>query len=431
MAGPEHSDMLNTALRTAASRAAELAGGGASLLFAFLPGEDRQGSMPRLRAAAGFASLDDARTSAEALASAVREVLLSEDAASLASPGQMGARGQGGLIVMPLCVGGPVHGVLAVGLPKAPTPEVSQTLSQLAWTVGVQLDHARLAAEIDALNAELLNQSSASDEKNDELLKMSETLFAQDIELLRNNEELGRIEKLKSDFIEKMSRELRTPLNSIIEAIIAVLAGENENISESAQAALRGALDEGTAFQRTLQNILDLWQIKQSELEIEIQDVNFSEVIDEAIFSVQDELEGRPVTIEKRIDEPFPKIRTDLTKVNQVLFLMLDNAAKFTNKGTIVIRGEVVDGELVCEIEDTGIGICPDDQPYVFDEFFQVDDRSSTRYRGAGLGLTLVRDLLTLMGGSCDLRSEAGEGTVARFSLPVQYLPQAVDPQLT
>jgi signal transduction histidine kinase len=430
MAGPEHSDMLNTALRTAASRAAELAGGGASLLFAFLPGEDRQGSMPRLRAAAGFASLDDARTSAEALASAVREVLLSEDAASLASPGQMGARGQGGLIVMPLCVGGPVHGVLAVGLPKAPTPEVSQTLSQLAWTVGVQLDHARLAAEIDALNAELLNQSSASDEKNDELLKMSETLFAQDIELLRNNEELGRIEKLKSDFIEKMSRELRTPLNSIIEAIIAVLAGENENISESAQAALRGALDEGTAFQRTLQNILDLWQIKQSELEIEIQDVNFSEVIDEAIFSVQDELEGRPVTIEKRIDEPFPKIRTDLTKVNQVLFLMLDNAAKFTNKGTIVIRGEVVDGELVCEIEDTGIGICPDDQPYVFDEFFQVDDRSSTRYRGAGLGLTLVRDLLTLMGGSCELRSEAGEGTVARFSLPVQYLPQAADPQL-
>jgi signal transduction histidine kinase len=116
--------------------------------------------------------------------------------------------------------------------------------------------------------------------------------------------------------------------------------------------------------------------------------------------------------------------------VNQVLFLMLDNAAKFTNKGSVVIRGEVIDGELVCEIEDTGIGICPDDQPYVFDEFYQVDDRSSTRYRGAGLGLTLVRDLLTLMGGSCELRSEAGEGTVARFSLPVQYLPQAADPQL-
>ena len=88
---------------------------------------------------------------------------------------------------------------------------------------------------------------------SDEILKLSEALFAQDIELLRNNEKLGKIEKLKNDFIEKMSRELRTPLNSIIEAIIQVLAGENEALSSSAQESLRHALDEGTAFLRTLQ----------------------------------------------------------------------------------------------------------------------------------------------------------------------------------
>jgi len=420
MAGPESLEMLTASLRAAASRAAELAGGGASLLFAFLPGDDRALGAPRLRAAAGFASLDDARGSAEALAGAAQQALASTSPTQGPAPTQMGARGQAGVLFLPLHLSDRMHGLLAVGLPALPDDDVQATLLELAQSTTIHLDHARLQAEIEALNSELQSQSGVSDEKNDELLKMSETLFAQDIELLRNNEELGRVEKMKSDFIEKMSRELRTPLNSIIEAIIAVLAGENESISESAQRQLRGALDQGTAFQRTLQNILDLWTIKQGELEIEVQEVNFSEVIDEAIFSVQDELDGRPVTIEKQIEEPFPKIRTDLTKVNQVLFLMLENAAKFTTKGTITIRGEVTDGELVCQIEDTGIGICPDDQPYVFDEFFQVDDRASARYRGAGLGLTLVRDLLNLMGGNCELRSEAGEGTVASFSLPVQ-----------
>jgi signal transduction histidine kinase len=420
MAGPEPLERLNAALRAAASRAAEIAGGGASLLFAFLPGEERGIGLPRLRAAAGFASLEDARGSAEAIAPQLQQAMESKQPTQGAAPEQMGPRGQGGLLLLPLEMMGHAHGLLVVGLPQTADDGGQTALAELAQATAIHLDHARLRLEVDALNNELLSQSSVADEKNDELLKMSETLFAQDIELLRNNEELGRVEKLKSDFIEKMSRELRTPLNSIIEAIIAVLAGENENISESAQKQLRGALDEGTAFQRTLQNILDLWKIKQGELAAELQEVNFSEVIDEAIFSVQDELEGRPVVIHKEIEEPFPKIRTDLTKVNQILFLMLENAAKFTTRGTITIRGEVVDGELVCEIEDTGIGICPDDQPYVFDEFFQVDDRATARYRGAGLGLTLVRDLCTLMGGECTLRSEAGEGTVARFSLPVQ-----------
>ncbi len=420
MAGPESLERLNGALRATASRAAEVVGGGASLLFAFLPGDDRQIGLPRLRAAAGFASLDDARGSAEALASSIRTALSGEHTTQAGAPPQMGPRGQGGVLMIPLSERGHPHGLLVVGLPASAAEHGQAALEDLARSTAIHLDHARLQERVEALEQELFDQSNVADEKNDELLKMSETLFAQDIELLRNNEELGRVEKMKSDFIEKMSRELRTPLNSIIEAIIAVLAGENENISESAKTQLRGALDQGTAFQRTLQNILDLWKIKQGELDLEVQEVNFSEVIDEAIFSVQDELEGRPVTIQKQIEEPFPKIRTDLTKVNQILFLMLENAAKFTTKGSVTIRGEVVDGELVCEIEDTGIGICPDDQPYVFDEFYQVDDRASARYRGAGLGLTLVRDLCTLMGGECSLRSEAGEGTVARFTLPVQ-----------
>jgi signal transduction histidine kinase len=128
------------------------------------------------------------------------------------------------------------------------------------------------------------------------------------------------------------------------------------------------------------------------------------------------------VAIEKRFEEPFPKIRTDLAKINQVLFLLLENAVKYTERGKIEIRSRVKDGQLVCEVQDTGIGICPDDQQFVFDEFYQVDEPNSNRYRGSGLGLALVRDLLVLLDGSISLASDVGRGSTFAFQVPVQVV---------
>jgi signal transduction histidine kinase len=268
----------------------------------------------------------------------------------------------------------------------------------------------------------MAQRERSEEEKSDEILKLSEALFAQDVELLKNNEKLGKIEKLKNDFIEKMSRELRTPLNAIIEAVISVLAGENEHLSDTAKLALRQALNDGTSFLRTLQNILDLWRIKQGELPVEPQEVNFREVVEEAIFSVQDSMDGKEIEIKKDIREPLPRIRTDLAKVHQIVFLLLDNAVKFTPRGEIAIRAGVEGDQLVCEIQDTGIGICPDDQQVIFDEFYQVDDLASTKYRGSGLGLALVRDLLILLDGDIELWSEVGQGSKFTFRIPVQVI---------
>jgi signal transduction histidine kinase len=286
--------------------------------------------------------------------------------------------------------------------------------------VAVRIDHLHLADRLGQLTS--AGPAAAEEEKSDEILKLSEALFAQDIELLRNNEKLGKVEKLKNDFIEKMSRELRTPLNSIIEAIISVLAGENEHLSDGAKAGLRQALDDGTSFLRTLQNILDLWKIKQGELPLEAQEVNFREVVEEAIFSVQDAIGDKDLVIHRDFQEPLPKLRTDLAKVNHVLFLLLDNAVKFTPQGRIDIVARVRDDRLICEIKDTGIGICPDDQQVIFDEFYQVDELASTKYTGSGLGLALVRDLMILLDGEIELSSEVGYGSTFRFDIPVEVV---------
>jgi signal transduction histidine kinase len=417
MTEAERMEQLAAALRSAASRAAETASGGCALLFVLDADAE---SVPRLRAAAGFPSPEAARAAAGRLVAAAKEAMQQGRAQACAGDPALGDRCAGSLWTWPLALDERVHGALVVGSPVELDEERRARLAEVAAHAGLSLDHGRVARELAELQARVSTHQQLAEEKSDEVLRLSEALFAQDIELLRNNEKLGKVEKLKNDFIEKMSRELRTPLNSIIESIISVLAGENEAISDAAKESLRRALDEGTAFQRTLQNILDLWRVKQGELPVEKQEVNFREVVEEAIFSVQDTLGDKPVVIEKQLAQPFPKIRTDLAKINQVLFLLLDNAAKFTDEGKITIRAEARGDDLVCSISDTGIGICPDDQQFIFDEFYQVDELSSTRYRGAGLGLALVRDLLVLLGGEISLSSEVGKGTTVRFRVPVE-----------
>jgi signal transduction histidine kinase len=409
----ERGKALASVLRGTATRAAERVGGGVAIVF---------GPGAKLRAAAGFPSPEAARAAAMALLPLVQDSMNAGDVRRGPAPELLGPRGAGGVHVVPLAFDGKVVGALAAAGPVPLADGMADALSGAAAVAAAYIEHARYESELVGLRGQLEAREKVAEQKADEVLKLSETLFAQDIELLRNQEKLGKIEKLKNDFIEKMSRELRTPLNSIIESIISVLANENESLSDAAKAGLRSALDDGTAFLRTLQNILDLWRIKQGELPIEIHDVSFREVVDEAIFSVQDTIGDKEITIQTLLAEPFPKLRTDLAKLNQILFLLLDNAVKFTPKGKIEIRGAVREGRLECEVEDTGIGICPDDQQFLFDEFFQVDELRSTRYRGAGLGLTLVRDLLVLLEGELSLTSEVGRGTLVRFHLPVQVV---------
>lgn len=412
---PDLNQGIAQAARAATSRSVEIVGGGLALLFAHA-GPRAGDAPPPLRAAAGFPTPTAARQASEALMSVLRDLLERREPTPYAPLDSLGVRGAGGLMGIPLCVGPRWHGVLLVAAPNPVTDPARQALAHVSENVAIRLDHAHLAAGLGG------GANETPEEDSEEILKLSEALFAQDIELRRSHEQLGKIERLKKDFIEKMSRELRAPLNGIIESIISVLASDTDGLSEESRQNLRGALDEGTGFLRTLQNILDLWRIKQGELPVESQDVNFREVIEEVTFSIQDTFEGKPVVIERNLEEPFPKIRTDLAKLHQVLYLLLDNAAKFTPQGTIEVAASVADGHLRCSVQDTGIGIAQDDQESVFDEFYQVDDSGSSRFRGAGLGLALVRDLVTLLEGSLTLRSEIGQGTRIDLEIPIQVV---------
>ena len=359
---------------------------------------------------AGFSCAKDAQAAGEELDDFVRQALASERPLRTDAPEgspRIWARAAGGVYGFPIRHNGQVRGVALLGCP-GPWPRVQNAgIESILRQVALVLDHHAVSGG-DTLEAE----------PSDEVLRLSEQLLAQDIELIKREDRLTLVERLKADLIETMSYELRQPLNSMIERMISVLANEHEALSATGRASLRGVLADGNTLMQMLQNILDLWRLKQDEVSVDVQDVNLAEVIEEAIFNVRDTLQP-DVVFEKRIPSALPKIRTDLGKLNQILFHLLDNAAKFTRRGRISLELRLEDGELLCSVTDTGIGIAPDDQEQILDEFYRVDSSPDSRHRGAGLGLTLARGLIEKLGGSLSLQSEIGQGSVFSFSLPV------------
>lgn len=359
---------------------------------------------------AGFTCAKDAQTAGEELDDFIRQALASERPLRTDTPEgspRIWARAAGGVYGFPIRHNGQVRGVALLGCP-GPWPRVQNAgIESILRQVALVLDHHAVSGG-----------DTIDDEPSDEVLRLSEQLLAQDIELIKREERLTLVERLKADLIETMSYELRQPLNSIIERVISVLANEHEALSTSGRESMRGVLDDGNALMRMLQNILDLWRVKQGEVTIEMQDVNLAEVVEEAIFNVRDTLQP-DVVFEKRLPASLPKIRTDLGKLNQILFHLLDNAAKFTRRGRIELDLALEEGQLLCSVSDTGIGIAPDDQEQIFDEFYRVDSSPDSRHRGAGLGLTLARALIEKLGGSLSVQSEIGQGSRFSFSIPV------------
>ena len=277
--------------------------------------------------------------------------------------------------------------------------------------IAIRFDHARLARESRRCARSVAEpRARTTTSQSDEVLKLSEALFAQDIELLRNNEKLGKIEKLKNDFIEKMSRELRTPLNSIIEAIISVLTGENDTLSETAQdrAAQRARRRHrvpahAPEHPRPLAHQAGRAaggdpgrQLPRARRRGDLQRPGLDR-------------QQAAARSRRSFVEPLPQICAPTSPSSTRSCSCCSTTRRSSRReGRIEIRGRRrARGSSSCAIEDTGIGICPDDQQFIFDEFYQVDEPASQKYRGAGLGLTLVRDLITLLDGEISI-SERG-----------------------
>ncbi|MCB1515822.1 MAG: PAS-domain containing protein [Hyphomicrobiaceae bacterium] len=242
--------------------------------------------------------------------------------------------------------------------------------------------------------------------------------------LVERNEALEVADRLKNQFIGHVSYELRTPLTNII--------GFSDLLSNAIVGPLndkqRGYLNHIASSSRTLlaiiDDILDLATIDAGALELRRDTINVANVIDAAIEGIRDRAASSSLTIDIGIEDGVQTFVADEQRVRQVLYNLLSNAVGFSHDGgTIRITCWHDTQATVFEVEDEGVGIPEDQQAQIFDRF--VSHSQGSRHRGAGLGLSISRNLVELHGGTLDLHSTKGEGTRIRVRFPDAFAGSA------
>jgi signal transduction histidine kinase len=239
-------------------------------------------------------------------------------------------------------------------------------------------------------------------------------------ELADKSHQLEVASQHKSEFLANMSHELRTPLNAIIgfsEVLSERMFGE---LNEKQDEYLKDIHASGQHLLSLINDILDLSKIEAGRMELAVTDFDLPTTIDNALTLVRERAGRRGIGLHMAVDERLGQIRADERKIRQVLLNLLSNAIKFTPEGgRIDVRAIPTDGLVEVSVSDTGVGIAPEDQEAVFEEFRQVGT-SEKKVEGTGLGLALSRKFIELHGGKLWVKSQVGEGSTFTFTLPVR-----------
>lgn len=241
------------------------------------------------------------------------------------------------------------------------------------------------------------------------------------IAVLQDVTQPKELNHLKDNFIRTVSHELRTPLTPMM-GFIEVLLSEKRGPLNNEQKEYINVIKNGnTHLKNLVDDLLNIVFIDSGRISIKVDTINYFDLCKE-IYN-----EYLPKTKDKHLKAYFPEndtlphIVTDADKVRKIFSNLLDNAVKFTHAGNIEIKFKSTSNTLITEIHDTGIGISSSQQKVIFDRFRQADTSSTRLYEGMGIGLSLTRELLTLLGGSITIKSILGKGSIFKYTLPLNY----------
>jgi PAS domain S-box-containing protein len=234
--------------------------------------------------------------------------------------------------------------------------------------------------------------------------------------------EAERVGRLKDEFLATVSHELRTPLNAILgwATLLRRLEPGSEDQGRGLETIERNARVQG----QIIADLLDMSRIISGKVQLDVQAIDLGEVINAALDAVRLSIEAKKLRLRVTLDARAGRVRGDPGRLQQVIWNLLTNAVKFTpSGGRIDVVMERVNSHVEVSVEDSGIGIKPEFLAFVFDRFRQADSSTTRRHGGLGLGLSIVKHLVELHGGSVRVKS-AGEGQGATFvvSLPISVL---------
>jgi signal transduction histidine kinase len=240
-------------------------------------------------------------------------------------------------------------------------------------------------------------------------------------ELDAKSRQLEAASRHKSEFLANMSHELRTPLNAILgfsEILAERMFGE---VNAKQAEYLQDILASGRHLLSLINDILDLSKVEAGRLELERGRFHLPTALDNALTLVRERATRHGITLTQTVAEGVGDIVADERKLKQILLNLLSNAVKFTPEGGQVgVTASAAEGVVTISVSDTGIGIAPEDQAAIFEEFRQVGPIDSRKQEGTGLGLTLAKKFVELQGGQIWVQSQVGKGSMFTFTLPAR-----------
>lgn len=246
----------------------------------------------------------------------------------------------------------------------------------------------------------------------------------------------GQAEKAneaKSAFLSTVSHELRTPLTSVLGfakiirkrlegKIFPAVQIEDQKIKKSMKQVsenLDVVVAEGERLTNLINDVLDLAKIESGKMEWNMKPLFIQDIINRGLASTSSLFEYKKLDLNKNIPDDLPMVSGDQDKLIQVIINLLSNAVKFTDKGSITIEAHDSDGNIVVEVQDTGVGIAEEDKNKVFEKFLQAGDTLTDKPQGTGLGLPICREIIEQHGGMIWMKSELGVGSSFFISIPV------------
>lgn len=273
-------------------------------------------------------------------------------------------------------------------------------------------------AEIEVWNKEL-EQKVQNRTKELEESKKKIQAFAQ--KLQQTNEELKKLDELKTDFLANVSHELRTPMTAILGYSEIFLEADNENISEQFKEFAQMIYDSGNQLFTLIQDLLYFSELEKGSMVLNRMSCQINTILCEAINEITDKTRSKNIEIHFMPNTNLPRLNLDQEKTKLAILKLLDNAVKFNSEnGNIWIETKVESDRLIIFIKDDGVGIPKNNIPHIFKRFRQGDGSATREFGGVGMGLSMAKEIVAMQQGKLWLmETEIGVGSTFAMSFSI------------
>jgi signal transduction histidine kinase len=282
----------------------------------------------------------------------------------------------------------------------------------------VTLLHDRTEAREKARLLERLRE--ASSELEARVHSATAELAEQNEKLRRQAIQVEQASAAKSQFLANMSHEFRTPLNAILGYTSMLLQGVSGEMTPQQKRNLQRVDSNGRHLLQVINEILDISRIEAGRMPLNLSDFQLPELIQEVMAEMDPIIARSRLAVSTSLAPDLPELHTDRQKVKQIVLNLLSNALKFTHEGSVevIVQYLMATSVVTISVKDTGIGIAPEHQEKIFEDFQQVDSSPTRAYGGTGLGLSICRRLAAMMGGRVTVQSTLVQGSTFTLHLP-------------